>query len=74
MSRVEADLAALRVELDQERVGLVAAEQESAVLAQKLEAVISRADKAEAAAGEALTDAKRARDEAAELRGAGRVK
>ena len=74
MPRLEGDLTAVRADLERERAGRVVAEQAAAVLTAKLEAVTNRADKAEATAGEALTDAKRARDEAAELRGAGKAK
>lgn len=69
MPRLEADLAALRAELDKERQGRVGAEQQAAVLTAKLEAATERAGKAEAAAIEATKEAKKAREEAAELRG-----
>lgn len=49
MPRLEAELAAMRSELERERQGRVVAEQQAAVLAAKLEAVTDRATKAESA-------------------------
>lgn len=62
MPRLEADLATLRAELSKERQGRVSAEQEAAVLTAKLDAVTERATKAEAAATEATTQARKSRE------------
>jgi colicin import membrane protein len=58
MPRLEADLATLRFDLDKERQGRVAAEQKAAVLEAKLEAASERTGKAEAAALDALVQAR----------------
>ena len=57
MPRLEADLGALRLDLDKERQGRVAAEQQAAVLAAKLEGANERTGKAEAATIEAVAQA-----------------
>ena len=61
MPRLEADLDALRLDLDKERQGRVAAEQQAAVLGAKLEAANERTGKAEAEAAtiEAVAQARR---------------
>ena len=59
MPRLEADLGALRLDLDKERQGRVAAEQQAAVLAAKLEAANERTGKAEAATVEAVAQARK---------------
>ena len=59
MPRLEADLGALRVDLDKERQGRVAAEQQAAVLGAKLEGANERTGKAEAAAIEAAAQARK---------------
>ena len=58
MPRLEADLASLRLDLDKERQGRVVAEQQAAVLGAKLEAAIERSAKADAAALDALAQAR----------------
>ena len=58
MPRLEADLATLRGELDQERQGRVVAEQQAAVLGAKLEAALERSAKADNAALDALAQAR----------------
>jgi len=59
MPRLEADLGALRLDLDKERQGRVAAEQQAAVLDAKLEAANERTSKAEAAAIDAATETRK---------------
>ena len=59
MPRLEADLGALRLDLDKERQGRVAAEQQAAVLGAKLEAANERTGKAEAATVEAVAQARK---------------
>ena len=59
MPRLEADIDALRVELDKERQGRVAAEQQAAVLGAKLEGANERTGKAEAATIEAVAQARK---------------
>lgn len=58
MPRLEADLATLRLALDQERQGRVVAEQQAAVLGAKLEAALERSVKADRAAIDALAQAR----------------
>ena len=59
MPRLEADIDALRVNLDKERQGRVAAEQQAAVLGAKLEGANERTGKAEAATIEAVAQARK---------------
>ena len=59
MPRLEADMDALRVDLDKERQGRVAAEQQAAVLGAKLEAANERTGKAEAATIDAAAQARK---------------
>ena len=59
MPRLEADIDALRVDLDKERQGRVAAEQQAAVLGVKLEGANERTGKAEAATVEAAAHARK---------------
>ena len=62
MPRLEADLAALRTDLEEERQDRVSAEQQAAVLAAKLEAATDRATKAETAAADATAQARQSRE------------
>ena len=59
MPRLEADIDALRVELDKERQGRVGAEQQAAVLGAKMEGANERTGKAEAATVEAAAQARK---------------